>query len=128
MANATSKKEATVGVTKTQKVASGTAFSVIKTGGKQYRVSAGDIIKIEIMKGEFNVGDKVEFKDVVLVDTGSETKVGTPTVAGAVVKAEIVEIGRDAKVIVARYKQKSRSGFKKNGHRQPFFKVKILSI
>ena len=80
------------------------------------------------MKGVFNVGDKLDFNEVVLVDTGSETKVGTPTVAGAVVKGELVEIGRDAKVIVARYKQKSRSGFKKNGHRQPFFKVKILSI
>jgi large subunit ribosomal protein L21 len=127
MANTTSKK-AKIGVTKATEVASGTAFSVIKTGGKQYRVSVGDIVKIEIMKGEFNVGDKIDFKEVVLVDTGTETKVGTPTVAGAVVKGEIVEIDRDAKVIVARYKQKSRSGFKKNGHRQPYFKVKILSI
>ena len=126
MANTT--KQKTVGVTKASKVASGDAFSVIKTGGKQYRVSAGDIIKIEIMKGEYAVGDKVEFKEVVLVDTGSDTKVGTPTVAGASVKAEIVEIGRDPKVIVARYKQKSRSGFKKNGHRQPYMSLKIDSI
>jgi large subunit ribosomal protein L21 len=127
MANLISRK-AKIGVTKPANVASGAAFSVIKTGGKQYRVAVGDVVKIEIIKGEFNVGDKVDFKEVVLVDTGSETKVGTPTVAGAVVKAEIVEIDRDAKVIVARYKQKSRSGFKKNGHRQPYFKVKILSI
>ncbi len=103
-------------------------FAVIKTGGKQFRVSEGDSIKIEILPGEHKVGDKLTFDQVLLVDTGSETKVGTPTVAGAKVTGEITELGRYAKVIVMRYKQKSRSGPKKNGHRQLFFKVKILSI
>lgn len=126
MANTTARKMK-IGVTKPAPAA-GKAFSVIKTGGKQYRVSAGDIIKIEIMEGEYKVGDKLTFSEVVLTDSGSETKVGTPFVSGASVSAEIVEIDRDDKVIVARYKQKSRSGFKKNGHRQPYFKVKVLSI
>lgn len=123
---ATTKPSAKAKTSKTKAISG--AFSVIKTGGKQYRVSEGDIIKIESIKGEYKVGDKVDFKEVVLVDTGSDTKVGTPTVAGASVSGEIVEIDRSAKVIVARYKQKSRSGFKKNGHRQPYFKVKILSL
>lgn len=104
------------------------SFAVIKTGGKQFRVSEGESIKIEVLKGEYKVGDKLTFDQVLLVDTGSETKVGTPTVAGAKVTGEITEIGRYAKIVVMRYKQKSRSGPTKNGHRQPFFKVKILSI
>ncbi len=104
-------------------------FSVIKTGGKQYRVSEGDTIKVEIMNDkEYKVGDKIIFNEVVLSDTGSETKVGSPTVSGSKVTGELVEIGRNAKVVVARYKQKNRSGYTKNGHRQPFFKVKITAL
>lgn len=114
---------------KTSKKASDSAsFAVIKTGGKQYRVSEGDIVKIEKMKGEFNIGDKVEFGEVLLTDNGSETTLGTPTISGKKVTGEIAEIGRDAKVIIMRYKQKSRSGIPKNGHRQPHFKVKITAI
>lgn len=123
MANTTSKKTAT----KASSTAS-EGFAVIKTGGKQYRVSVGAVVKIESMKGEHKVGDTLVFPEVLLVDTGTDTTVGTPTVAGAQVSAEIVEIGREAKVVVARYKQKSRSGFTKNGHRQPFFKVKISAL
>lgn len=103
-------------------------FAVIKTGGKQYKVASGDTITIEKMIGEYKVGDKLEFVDVLLTDNGTETKVGAPTIAGAKVTGEISEIGRAAKVIIMRYKQKSRSGNPKNGHRQPFFKVKINSI
>lgn len=118
--------------TKTAKKASTAAsgaFSVIKTGGKQYRVSEGDTIKVEIMNDKaYNVGDKIVFNEVVLSDTGSETKVGSPTVSGSKVTGELVEIGRNAKVVVARYKQKNRSGYTKNGHRQPYFKVKITSL
>src|SRR5438105_4226633 len=97
------------------------AFVVIKTGGKQYKVSAGDVINIEKMIGEFKVGDKVEFSEVLLKDNGSETTIGSPTIPGAKVTGEIEEIGRGKKVIIMRYKQKSRSGIPKNGHRQPFF-------
>jgi len=102
-------------------------FAVIKTGGKQYKVSKGTTVTIEKMKGEYAKGDKLSFDEVLLVDNGTDTKVGAPTVSGAVVDAEIVEIGRARKVMVVKYKQKSRY-LKRNGHRQPFFKVKITSI
>ena len=102
-------------------------FAVIKTGGKQYKVSVGDSVKIEKMTGEFAEGDKITFDKVLLVDNGKDTTIGTPTIKGAEVKATLEKIGRAQKVIVIHYKQKSRY-FKKNGHRQPFFQVKIDSI
>lgn len=103
-------------------------FAVIKTGAKQYRVSEGLIISMEILKGEHALGDKVEFTDVLLKDNGTTTTVGEPMITGAKVTGEIVEIGRSPKVVGMRYKQKSRSRSMKFGHRQPFFKVKITSI
>lgn len=110
------------------------AFAVIATGGKQYKVKVGDVVKIEKIitgsEGEgkgHKVGDKLVFNDVLLTDSGSDTVVGAPFVSGAKVAAEIKEIGRDAKVTVIHYKQKSKY-FKKYGHRQPFFKVAITSI
>jgi len=102
-------------------------FAVIKTGGKQYKVAVGDSVKIEKITGEYKVGDKLTFDKVLLVDNGKDTTIGTPNIKGAEVKGTISEIGRAQKVIVIHYKQKSRY-FKKNGHRQPFFKVKIDSI
>lgn len=108
-------------------ISNGAEFAVIKTGGKQYKVSVGDSVKIEKITGEFKEGDKVTFDKVLLVDNGKDTTIGTPTIAGAEVKATIVEIGRAQKVTVIHYKQKSRY-FKKNGHRQPYFKVTIDSI
>lgn len=103
-------------------------FAVFKTGGKQYRVSVGDLIKIEKIKGEFNVGDKVEFDEVLLKDNGGTTIIGAPTITGSKISAEITIIDRGPKLVVMRYIQKSRSGPKKNGHRQPFFQVKITAI
>lgn len=108
--------------------AHGVSFAVIKTGGKQYRVSTGDTVKIEKIKGDHKIGDKIEFNEVLLKDSGSETTVGNPFISGAKVSAEIIDIARAKKVIAIRYIQKSRSGPKKNGHRQPYFQVKILSI
>lgn len=102
-------------------------FAVIHTGGKQYKVSEGGLVSIEKMKGEFKKGDKVSFDKVLLVDNGSDTTIGTPYIKGAAVEAEIVEIGRARKLLVMKYKQKSRY-LRRNGHRQPFFKVKITSI
>ena len=102
-------------------------FAVIKTGGKQYKVAAGDTLSIEKMKGEYAKGDKLSFDKVLLVDNGKETTIGTPYITGAKVAAEIIEIGRARKVMVVKYKQKSRY-LRRNGHRQPFFKVKITSI
>ena len=102
-------------------------FAVIQTGGKQYKVSKDNLVSIEKIKGEYKVGDKVSFDKVLLVDNGKDTTIGTPYIKGAKVEAEIVEIGRNRKVLVVKYKQKSRY-LRRNGHRQPFFKVKITSI
>ena len=103
-------------------------FAVIQTGGKQYKVSVGDVVKIEKITGAYKVGDKLTFDKVLLVDNGKDTTIGTPYIAGAKVGAEIVEIGRSRKILVVKYKQKSRTGWTRNGHRQPFFKVKITEI
>ena len=102
-------------------------FAVIQTGGKQYNVSKGDVITIEKLAGEHKEGDAVVFDKVLLVEDGNDTTIGTPFIPEAAVKGTITEIGRAAKVVVVHYKQKSRY-FKKNGHRQHFFKVKIDSL
>jgi large subunit ribosomal protein L21 len=102
-------------------------FAVISTGGKQYKVAEGDSVKVEKISDTLKVGDAVVFDQVLLVDDGTTTKIGTPTVAGAKVEAVLTEIGRAKKVIVIKYKQKSRY-FKKNGHRQPYSKVEIKKV
>ncbi len=102
-------------------------FAVIQTGGKQYKVSKGTVVSIEKIKGEHKKGDKISFDKVLLSDNGKDTTIGTPYIKGAAVEAEIVEIGRARKVLVMKYKQKSRY-LKRNGHRQPFFKVKVISL
>ena len=99
-------------------------YAVIETGGKQYRVSEGDIIRVEKLGNE--EGSKVVFDQVLVVNDGA-LKIGTPTVEGATVTAEVMENGRGKKVIVYKYKRKS--GYhKKNGHRQAYTQVKIESI
>ena len=105
-------------------------FAVIATGGKQYKVSEGGVVSIEKLKAkgvEFKKGDVVTFDKVLLVGNATDTTIGTPYIAGAKVDAEIVEIGRARKILIVKYKQKSRY-LRRNGHRQPFFKVKITSI
>ena len=103
------------------------AFAVIQTGGKQYKVAKGDVVKIEKLSGEYKEGDKVTFDQVLLTDDGKATQVGAPTVSGAKVEATIKEIGRDKKIDVIRFRAKSRY-HKKRGHRQPFFKVEINKV
>ncbi|MDD5165352.1 MAG: 50S ribosomal protein L21 [Candidatus Pacebacteria bacterium] len=103
-------------------------FAVIQTGGKQYTVSKGDLILIEKILGEHKEGDKITFDHVLLVDNGKDTTIGAPYISGAEVKGTITKIGRRAKVLVVKYKQKSRSGWTRNGHRQPYFQVKIDSL
>ncbi len=99
-------------------------YAIIATGGKQYKVEEGDVIKVE--KLGVDAGETVTFDQVLVVSDG-ETKVGTPTVAGASVTATVVAEGKAKKVIVYRYKRKT--GYhKKNGHRQPFTQVKIEKI
>ena len=102
-------------------------FAVIKTGGKQYKVSEGNFVSIEKIKGEYKKGDKISFDKVLLVDDGKDTTIGTPYIKGAKVDAEITEIGRERTILVMKYKQKSRY-LRRNGHRQPYFQVKITSI
>jgi len=102
-------------------------FAVIKTGGKQYKVSPGSFVSIEKIKGDYKKGDKLIFDKVLLVDDGKDTTIGTPYITGAKVNAEIVKIGKARTLLVMKYKQKSRY-LKRNGHRQPFFQVKITSI
>jgi large subunit ribosomal protein L21 len=102
------------------------SFAVIQTGGKQYKVSVGDILSIEKISGH-KEGDKVVFDKVLLTDSGSATMVGNPYVSGAKVSATILEEGRGKKKLVVKYMPKSRY-FKKNGHRQPYMKVKIESL
>jgi large subunit ribosomal protein L21 len=102
-------------------------FAIIFTGGKQYKVAKGDTVKIEKIKGDFKVGDKLSFDQVLLVEDGKTTDIGTPYISGAVVSGTLAEIGRNKTVEVVKYKQKSRY-YKKNGHRQPWFKVTIDAI
>ena len=104
-----------------------TKIAIIETGSKQYLVKDGDVIYVETLKGTKGKGAKVNFDKVLLTDDGKDTKVGAPHVSGAKVAGEILEEGRDAKVTVIRYRQKSRY-FKKRGHRQPYTKVKIISL
>ncbi len=100
-------------------------YAVIKTGGKQYRVSEGDVLDVEKLDGE--VGSKVEISDVLAIGEGEGLTIGTPTVDGASVLAEIVEHGKGKKLIV--FKKKRRKGYaKKQGHRQLFTSLRIQEI
>ena len=99
-------------------------YAIIATGGKQYKVSEGDIITIEKLGVE--AGEKVTF-DQVLAVSDKGLKVADPTVSGATVEASVLREGRAKKVIV--YKYKPKTGYhKKNGHRQSFTQVKIEKI
>ncbi|NLL73521.1 MAG: 50S ribosomal protein L21 [Clostridiales bacterium] len=99
-------------------------YAIIATGGKQYKVAEGDIIKIE--KLGLEAGSEVTFDQVLAVNNG-EMLVGSPTVANAKVTATVVEEGKNKKVVVFRYKRKKGYN-KKKGHRQPYTKVKIEKI
>jgi len=113
---------------KTKKAKSeNTEFAVIETGGKQYKVAVGDILKVEKLAGEFAVGDKIIFDKVLLVDNGTDTTIGSPYITSAKVESLFQKHGRGKTVKVVKYKQKSRY-LKRNGHRQPFIEVKISAI
>lgn len=100
-------------------------YAVIETGGKQYRVQEGDTIFVE--KIEANEGDTVEFDKVLLVSNEGKVTVGNPVVENAKVEANVVEQGKGKKIIVFKYKAK-KNYKKKQGHRQPYTKVKIEKI
>jgi large subunit ribosomal protein L21 len=102
-------------------------FAIIETGGKQYMASVGDTLKIEKISGDFKAGDAVTFDRVLMVDNGQDTTIGEPYIKGAQVTGEVKNVGRSKKVVVIKYKAKSNY-FKKRGHRQPFFEVKITKL
>lgn len=99
-------------------------YAIIKTGGKQYKVSEGDVLFIEKLAAV--EGDAVKFEEVLAVG-GDKTVIGTPVVDGASVEAKVLENGKAKKVIVFKYKPKK--GYKKKqGHRQPYTKIQIEKI
>ena len=100
-------------------------YEIIRTGGKQYQVEAGDTLRVEKLQGE--VGDTVELSEVLLLVDGEAVKIGQPMVEGAKVVAKIVEQGRHKKVIV--FKKKRRQGYQvKKGHRQMYTALTIETI
>jgi large subunit ribosomal protein L21 len=99
-------------------------FAVIKTGGKQYRVAADDVLQVEKVAG--NPGDIIEFGEVLVVG-GDTPTLGTPTVAGATVAGEVIEQGRGPKVIAFK-KRRRKNSRRKRGHRQEFTLVRITEI
>ncbi|MEK7648824.1 MAG: 50S ribosomal protein L21 [Patescibacteria group bacterium] len=102
-------------------------IAVIKTGGKQYKIKEGDLVKVERLDGD--VGTEITFGHVLLLteDDGSSLSIGTPSIEGKEIKAEIIEQGRGKKIRVVKFKRKVRYRRKK-GHRQAFTKVKISKI
>ncbi len=100
-------------------------YAVVRTGGKQVRVSPGDVVNVEKLSAE--PGATVELTDVLLVSSEQGTTVGTPTVANAKVVARVVAEGKGKKIVI--YKYKRRKNFRrKMGHRQPFTKLAIQDI
>ena len=96
--------------------------AVIKTGGKQYLVSEGSVIFVEKLDG--NEGDKVVFDEVLMLDS----KVGSPYLSNVTVEGTVLKNGKAKKIRVFKYKNKSRSNRKTQGHRQPYTKIKITKI
>ncbi|MDO8445181.1 MAG: 50S ribosomal protein L21 [Deltaproteobacteria bacterium] len=100
-------------------------YAIVKTGGKQYRVAAGDTLRVERIAGD--KGSMVELTDVLMVTTDQEVKVGKPTVAGAKVVGQIVEQDRAKKILVFKSKRR-KSSRKMIGHRQDYTALKIKEI
>jgi large subunit ribosomal protein L21 len=100
-------------------------FAVIETGGKQYKVVEGDQIFVE--KLEVAEGETITFESVKALSVGDKLEIGAPTVEGAKVTAKVLKNGKAKKIYVMKYKSKKNEK-KKQGHRQPYTKVEILSI
>lgn len=99
-------------------------YAVIKTGGKQYKVSEGDLLKVEKLEGA--VGDTIELGEVLMVG-GEEVKIGTPLLPGAKVKARIVQQDKDKKILVF-HSRRRKTVRKMYGHRQPITRLQITGI
>jgi large subunit ribosomal protein L21 len=100
-------------------------YAVIATGGKQYKVSTGEILRIEKIPGE--IGDTVAIDRVLMVAEGDDVTIGSPVVDNAVVNASIVEQAKAKKILVFKYKRRKRYR-RKQGHRQPYTAIKIDNI
>ena len=101
------------------------SFAIIETGGKQYKVSASNILKVE--KLDIKKGNKVEFKKVLLVNDDKTVEIGDPTVSGAIVEGMLLDNIKDRKVIVFK-KRRRQNSRKRYGHGQPLSKVQITKI
>ena len=102
-----------------------TTYAIVQTGGKQYQVRSGDTIRVESLPQE--PGETVELEDVLMVSKDGEVKLGNPTVSGARVTAEITEHGRGKKIVVFKYKAKTRYR-RKQGHRQSYTALTVKDI
>lgn len=101
------------------------SYAVIRTGGKQYRVTPGELLRVESLSGE--VGSELTFSDVLLTTNEDSVHVGTPFVPGASVTAQVVEHGKEKKILV--FKKKRRKGYRrKQGHRQQFTALRVTAI
>lgn len=100
-------------------------YAVIKTGGKQYRVSRGDTLKVE--KLEAGEGDAVEFDQVLMVGEGEDVKIGTPYIEGSRVSARVMSQGRGPKVEIIKFRRRKHH-MKRMGHRQDYTEVEITGI
>ena len=102
-------------------------FAIIETGGKQYMVSVGDLVDVELLGKDMKEGDKVEFDKVLMVDDGKDTTIGMPYIEGAKVKGSYVGLEKGKKIHIVRYKAKSNRD-RRIGHRQKYSRVKIEAI
>ena len=100
-------------------------YAIVKTGGKQYRGETGDTFRVESIPGD--IGDTVELTDVLMVSQDGDVKLGSPNVEGAKVITEIEANGKGKKIIVFKYKSKTRYR-RKNGHRQHYTELRVTSI
>lgn len=100
-------------------------ISIVEQAGFQYKVAEGDVIDIPLLAGD--AGQEITLDKVLLVGSGSDVKIGTPLVEGAEVKAEIIEHGKEKKILIIK-KHRRKDYKRKNGHRQDFTKVKITTI
>ncbi len=100
-------------------------YAIVETGGKQFRVSEGDVIRTDLIASE--VGSSITFDRIVLAADGDDVSVGTPTVTGATVVGTVLRQAKDKKILVFKYKPKKRVR-KLNGHRQPYAEVRIDKI
>ncbi len=100
-------------------------YAVVKTGGKQYRISEGEVFRVEKIRGE--IGEQVDFNEVLMVSDREKVKIGTPLLPQASVIGEIVRQGKAKKIIV--FKQKRRKNYhRKTGHRQQYTEIRIKEI